>query len=52
MEKWRRLKHEILFENLTKQEAFDKEIELIKLYETTTPQSGYNISYGGRLGGI
>lgn len=44
---WSNFKHEILFENLTKQEAKDKEIELITLYDSTNPDKGYNLSSGG-----
>lgn len=44
---WDNFEHEILFENLTKEEAFAKEIELIKKYKTTNSRFGYNISNGG-----
>lgn len=44
---WNNFKHEILFENLTEQEAKDKEIELITLYDSTDPDKGYNLSSGG-----
>lgn len=39
--------HEILFENLTKDEAEKKEIELINLYESTNIGKGYNRNHGG-----
>lgn len=42
--------HNILFENLTESEACQKEIELIKKYNTTNPDLGYNISKGGASG--
>ena len=45
--KWENFEHVILFENLTREEVFTKEIELIKKYKTTTPRFGYNISNGG-----
>lgn len=44
---WEKIKHEILFKNLTKKEACKKEIELISLYDSTNKQKGYNISQGG-----
>lgn len=45
--KWDGFNHEILYINLTKEEAFKKEIELIKFYKTTISEFGYNISFGG-----
>lgn len=44
---WKNIKHEILFENLTKEEAEQKEIELIAKYQTTNEKYGYNIQKGG-----
>ena len=44
---WENFEHEVLFENLTKEEAEAKEIELIKLYKSTDPEYGYNIENGG-----
>ena len=44
---WENIKHEILFENLTKEEACEKEIELIDLYNSTDVNYGYNKSTGG-----
>lgn len=44
---WENIKHEILFENLTKNEAESKEIELISLYQSTNRKYGYNILDGG-----
>ena len=44
---WNNIKHEILFENLTQEEAMKKEIELISFYDTTNRNKGYNISLGG-----
>lgn len=38
---------EILFENLSKEEACQKEIEAIAYYDSTNPEKGYNISLGG-----
>ena len=44
---WNNFKHEILFENLTKEEAEQKEIELIAYYDSANHDKGYNVSYGG-----
>lgn len=44
---WENFQHEILFENLTKEIACQKEIELIKIYDSTNPDKGYNCSSGG-----
>jgi hypothetical protein len=47
---WNSFKHEILFENLTKEEACAKEIELIAFYKSNEPEFGYNLSSGGEGG--
>lgn len=44
---WENIKHEILFENLTKQEAEEKEKMLISQYNTTDRNFGYNRESGG-----
>lgn len=44
---WENIKHEILFENLTKEEAETIEINLIKEYDSANPLKGYNIAKGG-----
>ena len=44
---WDNIKHEILFTNLTKEEACEKEIELIKLHKSNNSKFGYNIASGG-----
>ena len=44
---WDNLLHEVLFDNLTKEEAEQKEIELIAYYDSTNPKMGYNLSLGG-----
>lgn len=46
---WDNFKHEILFENLTKEEAEVKEIELIAQYKSSDRKYGYNISNGGGI---
>lgn len=44
---WHNIKHIILFKNFTKEEACNKEIELIKKYKTNNYKYGYNVSSGG-----
>ena len=44
---WDNIKHEILFDNLTKEEACQKEIDLIAEHKSNIADYGYNISSGG-----
>lgn len=44
---WDNFTHEVLFEDLTKDEAEQKEIELIAYYNSADRDFGYNISLGG-----
>ena len=44
---WDNIKHEILYSGLTKEEACQKEIELITWYKSNNPEFGYNIDNGG-----
>lgn len=44
---WNNIKHEILFEKLTKEQAEQKEIELILFYKSNQREFGYNIANGG-----
>lgn len=44
---WGNIKHEILYEQLEEKEAKQKEIELIKKYNSTNNKYGYNLSNGG-----
>ena len=44
---WGNIKHEILFEGLTQDEASQKEIEMIDFYKSNISEYGYNISLGG-----
>lgn len=44
---WKNIKHEILFDNLTEEEAKLKEIELISSYKSNQREYGYNITNGG-----
>lgn len=46
---WRNIKHEILFDGLTREEAEVKEIELIAEYDAI--QRGYNAEHGGNTTG-
>lgn len=48
---WDNFEHIILFENLTKEEAEQKEIELIKQYKSNNKKYGYNIANGGNCAG-
>lgn len=47
---WVNFKHEILFTGLTKEEAEQKEIELIAKFKSDDRKFGYNIESGGALG--
>lgn len=47
---WDSFKHEILFTDLTKEEACKKEVELIKKHDSTNSQYGYNLLSGGECG--
>lgn len=47
---WNNIQHNILFQNLTEQDAKEKERELILLYHTCIKDpncNGYNMTYGG-----
>lgn len=44
---WANFDHEILYEGLTKEEACEAEISLIKQYNTQDRNFGYNITEGG-----
>ena len=48
---WKNIVHEILFDNLSKTEAEQKEIELIKKYKSNNTRFGYNIENGGNCVG-
>ena len=47
---WNNIKHILLFENLSHDEADIIEQELIKKYKTTNSDYGYNIASGGSCG--
>ena len=46
---WNNFKHEILFSGLTKNEACEKEIELIAKYKSNNQKYGYNHTIGGEI---
>ena len=48
---WSNFKHEILFSGLTKEEAEQKEIELIACYKSDDKHHGYNVAHGGNCKG-
>lgn len=46
---WKNIEHKILYDNLTKKEAEQKEIELIAKYKSNNKKYGYNILEGGNV---
>lgn len=44
---WKNIVHEILFDDMTKEEAERKEVELIAQYKSNQREYGYNIDNGG-----
>lgn len=48
---WDNIQHEILYTDLTQEEAEQKEIELIAFYKSNQREYGYNIANGGSLSG-
>ena len=46
---WENFEHIILFSDLSKEDACQKEIELIKLYQSTNDKLGYNTATGGEI---
>lgn len=48
---WNNVKHEILFDGLTKEQAEEEEKALIKRYDTTSHANGYNVEIGGNATG-
>ena len=47
---WENFSHQIVYKNLSKEEADNLEKTLIKKYDTLNPQKGYNIRKGGSNG--
>lgn len=48
---WINFRHEVLFDGLTKEEALDKEEELIQQYKSYDRRYGYNVSLRGAIYG-
>lgn len=48
---WNNIKHEVLFEGLTKEQAEEEEKALIKRYDTTSHANVYNVELGGNATG-
>lgn len=46
---WDNFTHEILEDNLSKEQACELEKKYIQEYNSTNPQKGYNISFGGDI---
>lgn len=46
---WNNIKHDILYSNLSKEEAENKEIELITKYKSNNVNFGYNVANGGNV---
>lgn len=46
---WNNIKHEILYSGLTKEEAEQKEVELIAYYKSNYREFGYNLDSGGSV---
>ena len=47
---WCNIKHEVVYSDLTLEEAHAKEIEMIALHKSNNPAFGYNIASGGFSG--
>lgn len=47
---WTNITHEILYDDLEKDVAYDLEKEMIRKYDSTNPAKGYNCSIGGKGG--
>lgn len=47
---WDSFRHEVLFSGLTREDAYQKERELIAEYMSTDPRYGYNLQAGGMNG--
>lgn len=45
---WDSFEHIIIYEGLSEDEACNKEIELIRLYNSNIPEYGYNLTTGGQ----
>lgn len=47
---WNNIRHEVIVENLTEEEACECEKKYIAKYNTTDPAHGYNLTSGGEIG--
>lgn len=47
---WEKFDKKVILSNLTYEEALQKEIEMIKSYDSTNKNKGYNVSLGGNGG--
>ena len=47
---WNSIKHEVLVDGLTKDEAYNEEQRFIKEYDSCNPEKGYNLSVCGKGG--
>jgi group I intron endonuclease len=48
---WENIKSEVLYSGLSKEDAENKEVELIAFYDSTNKAKGYNLSLGGNAKG-
>lgn len=44
---WDSMEHKVLYSNLTRKEAEEKEVKLIRFYNSDIPSKGFNIQSGG-----
>ena len=49
---WENIEHDVLYDGLTKEQACNKEIDLIAKYDATNPKHGYNNSTGGECSAV
>lgn len=49
---WNNFEHDILYDGLSKEEAEQKEIELISKYQSNNKDFGYNLESGGNCAGM
>ena len=45
---WEQFEHDVLYSNLTEEEAFDLERDLIHIHKSCHPEYGYNKTHGGK----
>ena len=49
---WDNFEKEVIIRNLTKEQAYEKEVQMIKIFNSTNRNIGYNLSPGGNGGVI